>query len=78
MKHESLFGEHFRRAILLEPCSAPLEGGELMLPPGLASRGTRFGVPLSTGHQQIRIDRLLADTESYQRAAFEAAPPGKT
>lgn len=74
MRHEARFGEHFPRALFLEPPALPLAGGECLLAPGLASRGTRFGVPLSTGHQEIRIDRLLADTEDFQRAAFAAAP----
>jgi len=72
IKHESLFGEHFRRGILLEPVPLPLSGGEILLPPGAASRGTGFGVPLPTGNQRLRVARVHRDGEHYQRAAYEA------
>lgn len=74
MKHEESFGEQFKKGILLEPQSLPLQAAELLLPAGLASRGSQFNVPLGKGEQRIRITRLLEDGEHYQRALFEPLP----
>lgn len=76
MRFEATFREHYQRGILGEPQSLPLKGGEILLPPGLASRGTQFNVPLPDGEQRVRIARLVDDTEHYQRAIFESLGAG--
>src|SRR6185436_15192049 len=42
---EKRFKEVFRHGILLDAQSLPLTAGEMLLPPGMASRGTQFNVP---------------------------------
>ncbi len=71
IRHEHAFGDYYQRGILLEPQSLPLRGAELLLAPGLASRGSQFTVPLGTGQQRIRVARLSEDGGHYQRAIFE-------
>jgi hypothetical protein len=73
---EPNFRERFRQAILLEPQAAPLRAADLLLPPGLATRGTQFNVSLAGGLQRIRVTRLLHDGESFQRAVFEPLGAG--
>lgn len=72
MKYEAAFREHYKRGVLLEPQSLPLAAGEILLSPGLASRGSQFGVPLAEGEQRIRVTRVLEDSEHFQRAMFES------
>jgi hypothetical protein len=76
MKHEAAFREHYQRGILLEPQALPLTGGEMLLSPGRASRGTQFGVPLPEGEQRIRVTRVVEDGEHYQRVIFESLGVG--
>lgn len=72
MRFEAAFKEHYQRGILLEPQSLPLVGGEILLAPGLASRGTQFGIPLPGGEQRLRVTRLVESNEHYQRAMIES------
>ena len=74
MRFEANFSEHFQRGILLEPQSLPLAGGEILLAPKLASRGSQFTVPLPAGEQRMRVTRLVDDGAHYQRAMFEVLP----
>jgi len=72
MKYEAAFREHYKRGILLEPQALPLAAGEMLLAPGLASRGTQFGVPMAEGEQRIRVSRVVEDNVHYQRVMFES------
>jgi hypothetical protein len=72
MRFEAAFRDHYQRGILLEPQSLPLGAGEMLLPAGLASRGTQFGVPLPVGEQRIRVTRVMEKNEHYQRVMFES------
>ncbi|MGE0873361.1 MAG: hypothetical protein AB7O31_01690 [Burkholderiales bacterium] len=71
IRHERAFDDHYQRGILLEPQALPLQGAQLLLAPGLASRGSQFTVPSSKGQQRIRVTRLAEDGPHYQRAIFE-------
>ncbi|MBS0335387.1 MAG: hypothetical protein JSS40_00915 [Proteobacteria bacterium] len=70
-RRESDFGERYKRGILPEPQGLPLAAGIMLLPPRLASKGTRFNVPLPVGEQRILVTRILDDTAHYQRVMFE-------
>jgi len=73
MRFEATFKEHYQRGILCEPQTLPLRNGEMLLAPKLASRGTQFNVPLPRGgEQRIRIERLVEDSQHYQRAMFDS------
>ena len=73
LRFEENYKERYRTGILLEPQQLPLSGADLLLPPGLASRGTQFNVPLTQGgEQRIRVARLLDEGEHYQRAMIES------
>lgn len=70
-RHERNFLEHFQRGILVNADRAPLGSGEILLPPGVADRGSRLDIPLAQGVQRIRISAVREATESFHRAAFE-------
>ena len=73
MRFEATFKEHFQRGILCEQQTLPLKNGEVLLAPKLASRGTQFNVPLPQGgEQRVRIERLIEDSQHYQRAMFDS------
>ena len=73
IRFEATYKELYRTGILLEPQQLPLSGSDVLLPPGLASRGTQFNVPLTQGgEQRIRVARLLDEGEHYQRAMIES------
>ena len=69
--YEDSFKEHFRPAILLEPQPTPLAAADLLLAPKTATRGSQFDLQLARGTQRLRVTRLHADSEHFQRAAFE-------
>jgi hypothetical protein len=68
---EKRFKEVFRQGIVLEAQSLPLAAGEMLLPPGLASRGDQFNVPMADKQQRLHISRLHVDNEHFQRVLFE-------
>lgn len=70
-RREADFDERYKRGILLERQGLPLAGGVMLLPPGLASKGTHFNVPLTMGEQRIVVTRVLEDSTHYQRVMFE-------
>lgn len=72
MMHEDSFREHYKRGILLEPQPVPLAGGDILLPPATAMRGTQLDLPLPDGTQRIRVARVIDDTEHFQRVLFES------
>jgi hypothetical protein len=69
---EKSFADNFRYVILLEPQSLPLDAADLLLPPGMASKGAQFNLPLASGQQRLSIARLHVDNEFFQRALFES------
>jgi hypothetical protein len=64
VKHESSFGERYRKGIWLAK-------GDMLLEPRLASRGTQFDVPQARGRLRVRVSRVLHDGDGYQRVLFE-------
>jgi hypothetical protein len=68
---EKNFAENFRYAILLEPQTLPLAAADLLLPPGMATKGAQFNMPLASGQQRLSIARLHVDSEFFQRVLFE-------
>ena len=71
IRSEKSFNEHYRYAVLLEPQKLPLSAADLLLPPGMATQGAQFDVPLPSGQQRISITRLHIDNENFQRVLFE-------
>lgn len=71
MRFEATFKERYRKAILLDPASAPPGSGELLLEPATATKGSQFDVPCGSGVQRIRVARVLHANEGYQRVLFE-------
>ena len=67
---EATFNEYYKKAIVLDP--APDLGiGDVLLEPGLASRGSQFEVLLPAGPKRMRVARLLHAGDHYQRALCE-------
>jgi hypothetical protein len=66
------FLEHFQRGILVDADGAPLGPGEMLLAPGVASRGSRLDIPFAQGVQRIRVTAVREATEDYCRVAFES------
>jgi hypothetical protein len=71
VKFEASFKERYRKTLLLQPQTPPLQGAELVLPAGLVRIGTELDVPLGGATQRIRVTRLLEDAEHFQRVLFE-------
>ena len=69
IKYEATFKERYKKAIVLDPSLSA--AGDLVLEPGLASKGTQFDVLRTSGPQRIRVVRMLQAGESYQRAICE-------
>lgn len=76
IRRDKNFREQFHYAILLEPQGVPLAAADLLLPPGLATQGAQFNLPLASGEQRLSIARLHVDSEFFQRVLFE--PLGTT
>lgn len=72
IKREKNFAENFRYGILLEPQELPLAAADLLLPPGMATQGAQFNLPLPSGQQRLSIARLPVDNEFFQRVLFES------
>ena len=72
MRFEATFKDHYKKAIVLDPMSAPPNGGDFVVEPGLASKGSQFDVPLNGRMQRIRVSRLLHSGDSYQRVIYES------
>jgi len=72
IRKEKTFVEQFQYGILLEPQGLPLVAADLLLPPGMASQGSQFNLPLATGQQRLSVARLHIDNEFFQRALFES------
>lgn len=70
-RRDADYDEHYKCGILLEPQSLPLTGGTMLLPPGLAGKGTRLYAQLEQGEQRITVSRVLDDDANYQRVMFE-------
>lgn len=64
------FLEHFQRGILLEP-REPLEAGDMLVAPGVASRGSQLDIPLPSGVQRVRVTAVRETAAGYHRVAFE-------
>lgn len=75
-RYERNFLEHFQRGILLDPGPTPLAAGEMLLPPGTASRGSSFDLPLPQGMQRLQVTTVREETHDFQRVVFE--PRGMT
>jgi hypothetical protein len=71
MRFEATFKERYRKAILLDPASAPPGSGELLLEPGIASKGSQFDVPCGGSVQRVRIARMLHADQNHQRVLYE-------
>ncbi len=71
IRGEKNFAENFKYCILLEPQGLPLAAADLLLPPGMATKGAQFNLPLASGQQRLSIARLHVDSEFFQRALFE-------
>ena len=71
IRSEKNFAENFRYGILLEPQGLPLAAVELLLPPGMATKGAQFDLPLVSGQQRLSIVRLHIDSEFFQRVLIE-------
>ncbi|MBV9188966.1 MAG: hypothetical protein JOZ85_00670 [Betaproteobacteria bacterium] len=76
MRFEATFTDHFKRAIVLDPLSMPPHGGDLVVEPGLASKGSQFDVPLNGAMQRIRVSRMLHTGDSYHRMVYECLTHG--
>lgn len=71
IRFEATFKERYKKAILLDPRADPAQGGDLLVEPGLASKGTQFDVPFAGRKQRIRVARLVHASDSYQRVVYE-------
>lgn len=71
IRTEKSFREQFRHGILLEPQGLPLAAADLLLPPGMATKGAQFNLPLPSGQQRLSVARLHVDSEFYQRVLVE-------
>lgn len=69
VRRERNFFEHYQRGIIQG--SPALTAGELLLPPGLASHGSRFTVPMSGNSVHLVVTGITEETHDFQRAAFE-------
>jgi hypothetical protein len=74
---ERNFLEHFQRGIVIDLGKPPLSFGEMLLPPGLASRGTRFEVPLQGGSIHLVVKEMREQTHDFQRVCFERLKPAE-
>ena len=72
---ERNFLEHFQRGIVVDLGEPPLSYGEMLLPAGLASRGTRFEVPLHAGSVKLIVTEVREETHDFQRVSFERFEP---
>ena len=70
-KFEKNFDEHFIKGILIEPQGAQFVPGEILLPPGAATRGSMFDVPVDGGEVRLRIVTIREQTHDFLRAEFE-------
>jgi len=70
-RYERNFLEQFQRGILMEADQPPFSSGEMLLPPGLASRGTRFDVPMHAGMERLLVTAVREETQDFQRVAYE-------
>jgi len=68
---ERNFLQHFQRGILLDMAGNRIEAGELLVAPGVASRGSQLDIPLAAGVQRIRVTATREATEAFHRLAFE-------
>jgi hypothetical protein len=68
---EKNFAENFRYGILLEPQGLPLPAADLLLAPGMATKGAQFNLPLPSGQQRLSVARLHVDGEFFQRVLIE-------
>jgi hypothetical protein len=66
------FLENFQRGVLIDADSLPLGPGEMLIAPGIASRGSRFDLPFAQGVQRIRVTAVRETTEDFDRVAFES------
>jgi hypothetical protein len=71
MKHEATYSDRYKKAIILDPRAIASDGGDLIVEPELASKGTQFDIPLPTGALRIRVTRMLHTGETYQRVVYE-------
>ena len=72
-RFERNFLDHYQRGLLIDGGKALLDG-ELVLPSGLASRGSILELPMHGGMQRLRIKAVREESHDYQRVLFEAAP----
>jgi len=70
-RFEKNFDEHFTRGILVEPQGHILVAGEMLFPPGTASRGSWFDMPVKGGMARIMVTRVREETQDFQRVEFE-------
>ena len=70
-RFEKNFDEHFTRGILVEPQGHIPAAGEILFPPGTASRGSWFDMPVKGGMARIMITRVREETQDFQRVEFE-------
>jgi hypothetical protein len=71
IRGEKNFAENFKYCILLEPQGLPLAAADLLLPPGMATKGAQFNLPLATGQQRLSVARVHLDNEFFQRVLVE-------
>jgi hypothetical protein len=65
MKYEATFKDRFKKGIFLGD-------GDMLVEPALASKGDQYDVFTGRSMERIRITRVLAASEHYQRVMFEA------
>lgn len=70
-RFERNFNEHFLRGILLEPPGEGFDSGEMLFPPGAATRGTRFEMPVKNGRLRLTVTAIREETHDFQRVAFD-------
>ncbi|HLX78970.1 MAG TPA: hypothetical protein VKS43_00130 [Burkholderiales bacterium] len=78
IRGEKNFEENFRHGILLEPQELPLAAADLLLPPGMVTKGSQFNLPLPSGQQRLSIARLHVDNEFFQRVLVESLGMART
>jgi len=70
-RFERNFLEYFQRGILIEVDGPSLKTGQLLLPGGMARRGTQFDVPVQKYMLKLVITGIGEENRDFQRVVFE-------
>lgn len=69
-RFERNFEEYFQRGILVDGAT-PEAPGQILLPAGLAARGSRIDIPMAAGMHRLVVSGVIEETQDFQRVAYD-------